>query len=379
MGKAHFETKYAPAERANMESIRSQKNVIEQLYSIRPFLDNIPVFILILNEQRQIVFANKVFLEHIGTDKIYGMRPGECVGCIHAWEEAGGCGTSEFCSQCGAVNAILNSQKTGFDIQECRITQKDNNVLDLSVWAKKIEVENEEYTLFSFSDISNEKRRKVLERIFFHDILNTAGSLSGFIDILKDSSAEELQNYLELTQEISHTLIDEIKSQRTLTQAEGGELELDISDFSTGELLHEIVDQYKQNSISKDKKLIVETEFEDVKISSDKTILRRVIGNLVKNALEASIGGETVSLNCKEENNRISFHVKNNSVIPKNIQLQLFQRSFSTKGVGRGIGTYSVKLLTEKYLNGTVSFESSENKGTIFTVSYPKVFTNIEE
>jgi signal transduction histidine kinase len=54
------------------------------------------------------------------------------------------------------------------------------------------------------------------------------------------------------------------------------------------------------------------------------------------------------------------------------VQHQLFQRSFSTKGVtGRGIGTYSVKLLTEAYLHGTVEFRSTVADGTTFIVRLP--------
>jgi sensor histidine kinase regulating citrate/malate metabolism len=58
-------------------------------------------------------------------------------------------------------------------------------------------------------------------------------------------------------------------------------------------------------------------------------------------------------------------------VIPRDVQLQLFKRSFSTKGEGRGLGTYSMKLLTERYLNGRVGFRTSESAGTTFTASYP--------
>ncbi len=365
-------TKFASFERANNSTIQIQKKTIDELYNIRPFLDNIPVFILILNKNRQIVFANKYFLDFIGTENIYGMRTGECVNCIHAWEEEGGCGTSEFCSECGAVKAILNSQSTGFDKQECRITQQNNDVLDLNIWSKSIEIENEEFILFSLSDISGEKRRKVLERIFFHDILNTAGSLNGFIEILRDSTDEELKEYLKVTEDISNKLIDEIKSQRTLTQAEDGELELDIDNFSTKELLEEIILLYEKNQVAENKKIIVKSGCIDTIIETDKIILRRVMSNLTKNALEASKSGETVTLNCKELDNTITFYVKNNSYIPKNIQLQLFQRSFSTKGVGRGIGTYSVKLLTERYLKGKVNFKSDKESGTVFMVSYPR-------
>jgi sensor histidine kinase regulating citrate/malate metabolism len=53
----------------------------------------------------------------------------------------------------------------------------------------------------------------------------------------------------------------------------------------------------------------------------------------------------------------------------KAVQLQIFKRSFSTKGKGRGLGTYSIKLLTENYLDGNAGFESREDIGTIFRVS----------
>ena len=60
--------------------------------------------------------------------------------------------------------------------------------------------------------------------------------------------------------------------------------------------------------------------------------------------------------------------VWNSGVIPSNIQNRIFQRHFSTKAsVGRGLGTFSMKLFGEKYLKGKVSFLSSVEKGTTFT------------
>ena len=62
----------------------------------------------------------------------------------------------------------------------------------------------------------------------------------------------------------------------------------------------------------------------------------------------------------------------NPGFIPEPSQLQVFQRSFSTKGRGRGIGTYSMKMLTEEYLGGAISFRSSEREGTTFNVILPR-------
>ncbi|MCX6911436.1 MAG: ATP-binding protein [Verrucomicrobia bacterium] len=58
--------------------------------------------------------------------------------------------------------------------------------------------------------------------------------------------------------------------------------------------------------------------------------------------------------------------------MPPSVQLQVFNRSFSTKGSGRGLGTYSVKLLTERYLKGKAGFTTSKEGGTTFFIILPK-------
>jgi signal transduction histidine kinase len=100
-------------------------------------------------------------------------------------------------------------------------------------------------------------------------------------------------------------------------------------------------------------------------------LIKRVIGNLVKNAVEAVEAGQTVTLGCLEEEGRLCFSVHNQGEIPRDVQLQIFNRSFSTKGAGRGLGTYSVKLLVERYLQGRVEFTSSPAAGTEFRVILP--------
>ena len=106
-------------------------------------------------------------------------------------------------------------------------------------------------------------------------------------------------------------------------------------------------------------------------IWTDEVLLGRVIGNLIKNALEASASGQTVTV-AFENKRQPLFAIHNPSVMPEAVQLQMFQRSFSTRrGRGRGIGSYSVKLLTEKYLKGKVWFVSRETEGTTFFVALP--------
>jgi hypothetical protein len=109
-----------------------------------------------------------------------------------------------------------------------------------------------------------------------------------------------------------------------------------------------------------------------MQIRTDRALLRRVLGNLLKNALEAVQPGDQVRMDAVPTVQGVAYHVYNPGFIAPEIQMQIFQRSFSTKGeAGRGIGTHSVKLLTESYLGGKVSFVSTEEEGTTFTVTLP--------
>ncbi|MFH2029453.1 MAG: hypothetical protein ABIJ40_02350 [Bacteroidota bacterium] len=71
---------------------------------------------------------------------------------------------------------------------------------------------------------------------------------------------------------------------------------------------------------------------------------------MTKNALEASSPRQTVTLSCNVKAGTIDFRIESLNVILREVQLEVFQKSFSTKGSERGLGTYSVKLLTERYL-----------------------------
>ena len=100
--------------------------------------------------------------------------------------------------------------------------------------------------------------------------------------------------------------------------------------------------------------------------------MKRILGNMIKNALESSEIGEAVIIGCKKvllkDCEYVQFWVNNQSVIPRSVQLQIFQRSFSTKGGNRGLGTYSMKLLGERYLDGHVGFTTHEKDGTTFHI-----------
>lgn len=371
-------TYFAPASRAPIQNVIEQSKVIENLNEVRSFFDAFPNIVMVLNHYRQLVFCNKILLKLFGIDKfesVLGSRPGEILGCIHAYDMAGGCGTSESCRSCGAVNAILECQKGQKAYHECRITINFNEhlkSLDLGITATPLCIENEQFVIIFIVDLSDHVRRLTLERIFFHDILNTAGAIMALAELLEDTSDPVQNKDLLLTvQSAAKQLIEEIQEQRDLLQAENNDLKVKFAQIYSFEILAEVATRFTNQEISNGIKIQLDPATENILFTSGPHLLNRVLGNMLKNALEASKAGETVRLGCRQQGGYIEFWINNPMIISREVQLQLFQRSFSTKGKSRGLGTYSMKLLTERYLQGSVSFTVSEEEGTTFFARYP--------
>lgn len=348
-------------------------------------LNAMPELAAILNENRQIVFANKTligFLKILDASEIIGGRPGEAINCVNAKTNAGGCGTSENCRYCGAVNAIVESQSSEEKIvRDCRIITASDSAeefLDLKVTATPFSYKTKKYTILAIEDVSDQKRRLILERVFFHDILNIAGSIKGFADVLKSTRLKEqslncpdMEEYLDIMGKLSGELLEEILSQRTLLSAEVGDLKTSISAIQSLHLLKETISYLSVNGFSEKKLMVISQDSDDILIHSDVSLLKRVVINMLKNALEASFEDQTVTLKCVKVGKSVEISIHNQSVMSKEVQAQIFQRSFSTKGVDRGVGTYSIKLLTERYLMGQVGFHSAPNEGTTFFARIP--------
>jgi len=370
-----LKTKYALAERLSNEEVRDQVEIFKNNEVLNKFLSKIPAIFLVVNKHRQIVYMNKGALEFTGLNdvtEILGERPGEVFYCIHSSEEEGGCGTSEACTYCGAINAVLSSLKGNNAMLESRLILGPNeDSFDLRVWASPLSYNDDLFSAVTIQDIKHEKRRSFLEQVFFYDILNTITGLLGTVELLLNHHEYiDQEEYLNKLDNLAKNLIEDIKSQQILNAAENKALTLKFSTFNSIDFLKEMVDIYVSHGSAINKNIEMDMCAEVFKITSDRTLLRRILGNMLINALEATPKGETVTLGCKVVNNNVQLWVNNPGFIPRDVQLQIFQRSFSTKGPNRGLGTYSMKLLSS-ILSGTIIFSTSEDKGTTFMACYP--------
>jgi sensor histidine kinase regulating citrate/malate metabolism len=128
---------------------------------------------------------------------------------------------------------------------------------------------------------------------------------------------------------------------------------------------------FRNHPCSEGKKLLAQRVPGDRTMTTDESLLVRVLGNMVKNALEASPPGSQVRLWFERTVGGSAFHVHNPGIIPPSVAAHIFQPHFSSKGRSRGFGTYAMRLIGENCLGGRVSFVTDAGAGTQFSVELP--------
>jgi signal transduction histidine kinase len=345
------------------------------------YFDFFPLPLLVLNSLRQIIFSNKAFTDLLGTSDVgsfLAKRPGEAVGCAYAAAGPNGCGTSQYCRECGALRAILESIRTGDKaVHECQLLCGDEHgatvARDLRVFASPWETPDGTYYVLTLLDIGDEKRRQALERIFFHDILNSAGGARNLVDILMNEVPEDAREIAHMARSSLFALVDEIQKQKQLLAVERNEYAVSRITLQGLEIVQSVVGEFRTHPKALGKIIHLDEGSVNVTVYSDFSLLRRILVNMLINALEATAADGVITVGLSREEDRAVFWVANPDVMPESVKLQVFKRSFSTKGHDRGLGTYSIKLLAENYLGGEVGFSSAAPAGTTFWVKLAAV------
>lgn len=117
---------------------------------------------------------------------------------------------------------------------------------------------------------------------------------------------------------------------------------------------------------------LTSTIADDLTVNTDAQLLKRVLINLINNAIQAMPNGGTLSIEGqKTVQGRIQLAVQDTGVgIPDDIKPRIFEPLFTTKSRGQGFGLAVCKRVIEAQ-GGTITFESQEGKGTKFTITLP--------
>jgi K+-sensing histidine kinase KdpD len=373
-------TYFAPAKRAASKDLHRSMEIACMNPVIDGVLRSVGGMVAVLNEYRQILAVNDALLRMIGIDDggaVLGLRPGEVLRCEHAREMPGGCGTSRYCSSCGAALAIVASLKDGMTTErKCVMTISRNNRsedLCLAVRAHPMKLENQRMVLLFLQDITAHEWRAALERVFFHDINNTLQGLVGtsfMMDYLDDQALRKMVKPLQL---MMSRLAKEVKIEEALSGKDLRDYRPDLQNVLVLDVVEEMRHVFFSHPVSEMKRFTAKTPSTALRIRTDPSLLSRILMNMLKNAFEATDPGEEVRFSVESENGSVSFTVWNRAAVPEAVALRIFQRHFSTKsGPGRGFGTYSMKFFGEDILGGTVDFTTSKEEGTLFRFTLPK-------
>lgn len=372
-------TFFASPERADGPELGAEVVLAESNPVISAILVAFGGVVAILNRHRQIVAVNARLLRMLGLpepERLLGLRPGEAMGCVHATDGPAGCGTGKACTDCGAALAIVASQQSKqASEEECLLTARtgeQDQSLEFLARAVPLACNGAEFTVLILQDISARKRLENLQRVLHHDLGNTMTALKTAADLFARASGERQAELSARISALTLRLMRELRTHRDLARMEAGEYQVDFDDVPIREVIESLQADLADSALLERRRWRTEPDLPEMTVRSSLPLIKEVLTNMVVNALEATPEGGEVRLTCRSEAGRVAFEVWNAGAIPQQIARRIFERYHTTKpGGGRGLGTYSMKLIGERYLGGEVGFATSEADGTRFYLRLP--------
>ncbi|SEO12540.1 HAMP domain-containing sensor histidine kinase [Paenibacillus sp. OK076] len=216
-----------------------------------------------------------------------------------------------------------------------------------------------------------------------HELRTPLNGIMGMIELVgMGDNSEEQKEYLELARQSGEALLNIINNSLDMAKLGRGKMKVEQIEFQPLKLIQQIIKTHEPAAQNKRIRLLCHADLAipDV-LTGDPLRLRQVLDNLLSNAIKFTEQGE-VQLQIDVEEQRgdiviLVFTVHDTGIgIPDNKINQLFEAftqtdvSHARKFGGSGLGLSICKELLE-LMNGQISVESIEGKGTKFEVTLP--------
>ncbi|RLI46002.1 hypothetical protein DRO64_01645, partial [Candidatus Bathyarchaeota archaeon] len=123
--------------------------------------------------------------------------------------------------------------------------------------------------------------------------------------------------------------------------------------------------------VPEDIKVLIEVEDEFTSFPTDPVLIKRVLTNLIMNAIQAMENGGLLRISAVKKDDYAYISVQDTGVgIPEENRSKIFQPLFTTKAKGQGLGLAVCKRIVNA-LQGSITFHSEVGKGTTFTIKLP--------
>lgn len=358
--------------RKKTESLERQKNVIDYLHKFTEnILQNLSTAVVVLDKNGHIIQCNKMF------SHIVGLPSERLVGEHHL--ELG----PAFQDLFGIATTVLEKRET-VGLSEYRVeTAQGELYLDVKyspLWDPSggsiVGV------IVTLEDVSQrvrfEQERKEKEKLALlgevaarvaHELRNPIAVIGGFINRAKKnlSNSETVEKYLNvISKEVENLerIVNEIlEFSKPATISE-------FKEFDMNELVEEVV--YIMQEKASKANVIIETKLSNVpRINADRAKLKRVLINLVQNAIEASPSGGKIVVRSFSEADKLVVSVFNTGEPLSDKELKkIFIPFYTTKTQGTGLGLPICKKIVEDEHGGRIWAEPKPN-GMEFSFELP--------
>jgi two-component system OmpR family sensor kinase len=230
-------------------------------------------------------------------------------------------------------------------------------------------------------DQSFERQRRFMSDAS-HELRTPAAILRGESEVAlsrAQRSAEEYRESLRVLHAEAQRLTHIVEDLFTLTRADAGQYPLSPREFYLDELVADCAHTTRSLALAKQISLSCEV-FEELPIRADESLLRRMILNLLDNAIKYTPAGGTVMVACRRAGEEYELSVTDSGPgIPTELQQRVFERFFrvdkartrsENDGGGAGLGLSIARWIAEAH-QGRLVLTRSDSRGSTFSAFFP--------
>jgi len=204
-------------------------------------------------------------------------------------------------------------------------------------------------------------------------LLAAIQTLKFFLDGTLGDLNEKQSKFLDTMLISNKDMLGLVNALLEVYKYESGQLVLCKDRFLLNDLLSATVDELR--SLAQNKKIEIEYNAKTLEVFADKQELRRVIANLLGNAINHTGENGKITLEAKKIDDNIFVSVEDTGVgIPQedipNMFLRFSQGTKNKRSTGTGLGLYLSRQIIEAH-NGKISLKSDLGKGSTFVFEIP--------
>jgi two-component system phosphate regulon sensor histidine kinase PhoR len=211
-----------------------------------------------------------------------------------------------------------------------------------------------------------------------HQVRTPLTNIKWNLELLEKNKNKPKEKYISRLAESVEKMSDLVNDFVYLSRLERSKKEMDLKEVDFEEMIKESIKDNKLYAGTKNVSIFFEkNDNEDFCIKADNKKLGVVLDNIINNAIKYSYEGGKVEIYLKKEEDRAIVEIKDNGCgIKKKGKNRIFEKFYrSPEAVkisteGTGVGLFVAKSLADE-MQGSIDFQSEEEKGTTFFVEFP--------